>query len=61
MSSGRGLAVAPGGVFVVSGVVFEAAVEDADPPVAEGAECLVVGVAEGATSVVVGAGSGAGL
>ena len=61
MSSGRGLAVAPGGVFVVSGVVFQAAVQDADPPVAEGSQGLVVGVAGGSACVVVVAGAGAGL
>jgi hypothetical protein len=30
------MAVGPGGVFVIWGVVPEAAVEDADEPVAEG-------------------------
>jgi hypothetical protein len=34
---GGGLAVGPGGVFVVDGAVFEAAVEDAYQPVSEGA------------------------
>jgi hypothetical protein len=33
-------------------------VEDADEPVGQGAECLVVGVAAGAVGVVVGAGAG---
>jgi hypothetical protein len=36
-SSGDLFAVRPGGVFVVAGVVAEAAVEDADEPVREGA------------------------
>ena len=45
-------------VLVVEGVVAEAAVEDADEPVGEGAEGLVVGGAAGAVAVVVGAGAG---
>ena len=48
-----GLAVCPGGLFVVEGVVFEAAVEDADEAVGEGAEGLVVEVAVGSVLVVV--------
>jgi hypothetical protein len=47
-------------VFVVGAVVAEAAVQDADEVVAQGAEGLVVGIAGGAVLVVVGAGSGAG-
>ncbi len=39
--------------------VVEAAVEDADESVAEGAEGFVVGVSLGASVVVVGAGAGA--
>ena len=42
----------PGGVFVVGGVVSEAAVENADEPVRECAEGLVVGGAAGAVRVV---------
>ena len=37
LSSGGCLAVGPGGGFVVGGLVFEAAVEDADESVGEGA------------------------
>ena len=51
---GGGLSVCPGGVFVVGGVVGEAAVEDADEAVAEGAERLVVEVAFGSALVVEG-------
>jgi hypothetical protein len=46
-------------VFVVEGVVSEAAVQDADEPVGEGSEGLVVVVASTAVGVEV-AGSGAG-
>ena len=48
MSSGgsvRDGSVCPGGVFVVGGLVFEAAVEDAYESVGEGSQCLVVDVA----------------
>ena len=55
-SSGLGdLAMCPGCV------VAEAAVQDADEPVTEGAEGLVVQVAGGAALVVVGPRAGAGL
>jgi hypothetical protein len=58
-SSGLGdLAVCPGGVFAVGGVVAEAAVQDADESVSQGAEGLVVQVAGGAVLVVEGACSG---
>ncbi len=50
----------PCSVFVVGGVVFEAAVEDADEAVAEGSQGAVVGVAAGAPLVVVVPGAGAG-
>ena len=61
MSSGLGGAsVAPGDVLVVASVVAEAAVEDADEAVAEGAEGLVVQVAGVASLVVELAGAGAG-
>ena len=52
-SGGRGLFVfgVPGAVFVVGGVVAQAAVEDADEPVRDGPECLVVGCAAGSLSV----------
>src|SRR5215467_10193397 len=53
-------AVGPGGGLVVGGVAGQAAVEDADQAVAEGAQGLVVGVASGAALVVEGAGAGAG-
>ena len=46
------LAVGPGGVLVVVGAVFEAAVEDADEAVAEGSEGLMVEVAFLASLVV---------
>ena len=49
------LAVCPGGVFVVEAVVVEAAVEDADEPVGERSEGLVVEVAGGSVLVVEGA------
>ena len=51
-------AVGPGGGFAVGGVVGQAAVQDADEAVAEGAEGGVVGVAGGAAVVVVGPGAG---
>ena len=46
------LAVTPCDVFVVEAVVVEAAVEDADEVVAEGAQGLVVVIAGGAVVVV---------
>ena len=58
MSSGEGLLDGPGDGFVVGAVVGEAAVEDADEPVREGPEGLVVGGATGSVAVVVGAGAG---
>jgi hypothetical protein len=48
----------PGVVFVVEGVGSQAAVEDADEPVREGSEGLVVGGSAGALSVVERAGAG---
>jgi hypothetical protein len=45
------LAVAPGGVLVVGGAGFEAAVEDADEPVGEPAQSVVVLVSRGALLV----------
>jgi len=48
----------PGDGFVVDAVVGEAAVEDADEAVGEGAEGLVVGGAAGSVPVVVAAGAG---
>ncbi len=51
-------AVGPGGVFVVEGAGFEAAVEDADEPVGEAPEGVVVPVSGGAVLVVEGAGAG---
>lgn len=49
--------VAPGGVFVVAGSGFQAAVQDADQPVAQLAECGVVAGAAGPEFVVVGPGT----
>jgi hypothetical protein len=64
MSSGFGKflveAVSPGDGLVVEGVVFEAAVEDADEAVPEDAEGGVVGVAGGPVAVVEGPGAGGG-
>src|SRR3982750_2550400 len=51
----------PSGGFVVGGVGFEAAVEDADEAVAELAEGGLVADAAGAQGVVVGAGAGGAL
>jgi hypothetical protein len=48
----------PGEVFVVEGVALQAAVEDADEPVGEGAQRLVVGGAAGTLAVVESSGSG---
>ena len=62
MSSSKSLDVfllsCPGGVFVVEGVVAEAAVEDPDEPVRERTEGLVMSGATASVSVVVGAGTG---
>jgi hypothetical protein len=52
------LAVAPGGVFVVAGAGFEAAVEDADEAVGSAPQGVVVAVGLGALLVVEGAGAG---
>ena len=52
MSSGRGVAVGPGGVLVVGGAVLEAAVQDADPSVTKGPEGFVMLVGGGAALVV---------
>ena len=52
-----GGSVCPGGVFVVGGSVFEAAVEDADESVSESSQCLVVEVAGCFSFVVEGSGS----
>ena len=55
MSSGLGdLAVCPGCVFAIGGAVAEAAVEDADESVAQGAQGLMMHVAGGAVVVVEG-------
>ena len=58
MSSGLVLLVVPGGVLVVEGAGFEAAVEDADEAVGQLAQGGVVALAAGAELVVVGAGPG---
>jgi hypothetical protein len=47
----------PSGRFVIEPVVVQAAMQDADEPVGQGAQSLVVGGAAGAVSVVVAAGS----
>ena len=47
----------PGEVLVVEGVASQAAVEDADEPVREGSEGLVVGGSAGALPVIEGAGA----
>ena len=60
LSSGEFVAVCPGGVFVVDGVVAEAAVEEADESVAECSQGTGVGVAGGSTLVVEGSGARAG-
>jgi len=52
------LAVTPGGVLVVEGAGFEAAVEDADEAVGKSSQGVVVGVAVSALLVVEGAGAG---
>jgi len=57
VSSSRFEDVGSGGVFVVVGVGFQAAVEDADEPVGELAEGGLVPGAAGAECHVVGAGS----
>lgn len=53
------MAVSPGGALVVEGVVFEAAVKDADEPVGERSQGLVMEIAFGSVLVVVEAASGA--
>jgi hypothetical protein len=58
MSSGGGVVVAPGGVFVVAGVGLQAAVEDADESVGDLPEGGVVADPAVAELVVVGLGSG---
>lgn len=58
VSSGLELPVAPGGVLVVEGAGFEAAVEDADEPVGDSPQGVIVSVAAGALLVVEGAGAG---
>ena len=57
---GLGIAVAvpPGGVLVVCGAGFQAAVQDADQPVAELAQRGAVALAAAAQLVVIGAGAG---
>ena len=58
MSSGLLLPVGPSGVFVVAGAGFQAAVEDADEPVGEAPQGVVMGMSGGAVLVVEGAGAG---
>src|SRR4029453_16024201 len=58
MSRGGWLApVGPGAQFVIAGAVAEAAMQDADQPIAQGAQSLMVGGASGALLVVVGTGA----
>src|SRR3954454_22888442 len=59
-SSGGGLICSevPGGGLVIAAVVAQAAVQDADEPVGQGSQGLVVGGAAGALSVVVVTGAG---
>ena len=54
---GKVLPVGPGGCLVVEGAGFEASVQDADEPVGEAAEGVVVLDAAGAEVVVEGAGA----
>src|ERR1700722_12708461 len=59
MSSGkRRFAVRPGGGLVVEGAGLQAAVQDADAPVGEPAECVTVFESFGALLVVERAGAG---
>jgi hypothetical protein len=51
------LPVGPGGCLIVEGAGFEASVQDADEPVGEAAEGVVVLDAAGAEVVVEGAGA----
>lgn len=51
-SSGGLEAHSPGDVFAVGLAVREAAVQDPDPPIAEGSERLVIGLAGGTLAVV---------
>jgi hypothetical protein len=64
MSSGEDKSVlwtaSPGDYFVVGDMMSEAAVEDADQAVAEGAESLVVPFPCSTPGVVVGSGAGGG-
>src|SRR5580698_6312773 len=60
-SGGEVFAVRPGGFLVVEGAGFEASVLDADEPVGDSAERVVVPDFLGAEAVVVGAGAGGGV
>jgi hypothetical protein len=55
---GLSLAVGPGGVLVVEGAGFQAAVEDADEPVSEAPKGVVVPVSVGSPLIVEGTGAG---
>ena len=57
---GLAVAVSPGGVLVVAGAGFEAAVQDAGQPVADLSQRGVVALAAGTQLVVVSAGAGGG-
>src|SRR6202167_113188 len=62
MSSGkRGFAMRPGGGLVVGRAGLEASVQDADEPVRQPAQCVIVFDAAGAKLVVEGAGAGRSL
>jgi hypothetical protein len=60
LSSCRWQTVCPGNAFIVRRVVAQAAVQNSDEAVAQGAQGLVVGVAGGAALIVEGSGAGAG-
>src|SRR6185437_4640436 len=53
--------MSPGGGLVVEGAGLEASVEDADEPVGQPSECVVVLDSAGAELVVEGAGAGRGV
>ena len=53
--------VRPGGCLVVEGAGLQASVQDADQPVGEPSQCVVVFDSAGAELVVEGAGAGRGV
>ena len=58
MSSSALLGCGPGGELVVAGSVAQAAVQDADPSVGQGAEGLLMGGPAGTVTVIAGASTG---